>query len=150
MCTKKNLILAKISIKKLHPVKQYIFLKLVLHFSSYTHSIMLNRRIWGEVIKKINFSCVLRIEKKRFDYFNHKRLLNEWQGYLEDDREVLNFPCLHELTINFPPTFVLLTNILNISTTDLKCLFSIFRDLWIYFFKKCWDVSFPCTLGLFR
>ncbi|EFO13289.2 hypothetical protein LOAG_15241, partial [Loa loa] len=48
-------------------------------------------------------SCILRIEKKLFDYFNHKRLLNEWQGYLEDDREVHNFPYLRELSINFPP-----------------------------------------------
>ncbi|VDL71070.1 unnamed protein product [Nippostrongylus brasiliensis] len=48
--------------------------------------------------------CVLRIEKKRFDYFNHKKLLNDWKSYLEDDREVKNFKQLNELPINFPPT----------------------------------------------
>lgn len=51
-----------------------------------------------------DFSCVLRIEKKRFDYINHKQLLNEWHQYLEDDREAKNFPMLFELPIHFPPT----------------------------------------------
>ncbi|VDN04507.1 unnamed protein product [Thelazia callipaeda] len=56
---------------------------------------------------KVDFSssCILRIEKKLFDYVNHKRLLNEWRCYLEDDREVRNFPCLYELNIDFPPTY---------------------------------------------
>lgn len=63
------------------------------------------RRSPNNSTSDIPFNCVLRIEKKRFDYFNHKRLLNDWQGYLEDDREVRNFPCLHELSINFPPTY---------------------------------------------
>uniref|UniRef100_A0A1I7YB54 inositol-polyphosphate 5-phosphatase n=1 Tax=Steinernema glaseri TaxID=37863 RepID=A0A1I7YB54_9BILA len=49
-------------------------------------------------------NCVLRIEKKLFDYFNHKKLLKDWQGYLADDREVHDFPSLKELNINFPPT----------------------------------------------
>lgn len=49
--------------------------------------------------------CVLRIEKKRFDYFNHKKLLNDWKSYLEDDREAKNFKQLHELPITFPPTY---------------------------------------------
>ncbi|VDN56245.1 unnamed protein product [Dracunculus medinensis] len=50
-------------------------------------------------------NCVLRIEKKRFDYINHKQLLNEWHQYLEDDREAKNFPMLFELPIHFPPTY---------------------------------------------
>jgi len=49
--------------------------------------------------------CVLRIEKKRFDYFNHKKLLKEWKQYLGDDRELLNFPTLFECPIGFPPTY---------------------------------------------
>ncbi|KAL3981593.1 Endonuclease/Exonuclease/phosphatase family protein [Acanthocheilonema viteae] len=63
------------------------------------------RRSPDNFTSDIPTSCVLRIEKKLFDYFNHKRLLNEWQGYLEDDREVHNFPYLRELSINFPPTY---------------------------------------------
>lgn len=55
--------------------------------------------------KDLPSSCVLRIEKKRFDYFNHKKLLSEWRGYLADDKEVLNFPSLKELPIRFPPTY---------------------------------------------
>ncbi|MFH4979448.1 hypothetical protein AB6A40_006157 [Gnathostoma spinigerum] len=50
-------------------------------------------------------SCILRIEKKRFDYFNHKKLLSEWHVYLEDDKEAKNFPSLNELPICFPPTY---------------------------------------------
>lgn len=50
-------------------------------------------------------SCVLRIEKKRFDYFNHKKLLNDWRSYLEDDKELQSFKQMHELPINFPPTY---------------------------------------------
>ncbi|KAK0397404.1 hypothetical protein QR680_002115 [Steinernema hermaphroditum] len=50
-------------------------------------------------------NCVLRIEKKLFDYFNHKKLLKDWKGYLEDDKEVHDFPSLKELNINFPPTY---------------------------------------------
>lgn len=53
----------------------------------------------------MNSGCVLRIEKKRFDYFNHKKLLDDWKSYLEDDREARNFKQLHELPINFPPTY---------------------------------------------
>uniref|UniRef100_A0A0N5ALK2 inositol-polyphosphate 5-phosphatase n=1 Tax=Syphacia muris TaxID=451379 RepID=A0A0N5ALK2_9BILA len=53
----------------------------------------------------IQSNCVLRIEKKRFDYFNHMRLLKEWECYLEDDKEALNFPSLRELKIHFPPTY---------------------------------------------
>ncbi|KAK6763098.1 hypothetical protein RB195_023705 [Necator americanus] len=52
----------------------------------------------------INAGCVLRIERKRFDYFNQKKLLDDWKSYLEDDREAGNFKDLHELPINFPPT----------------------------------------------
>ncbi|VDD93858.1 unnamed protein product [Enterobius vermicularis] len=55
--------------------------------------------------KDLQSNCVLRIEKKRFDYINHKRLLKEWEYYLEDDKEVLNFPYLKELKIRFPPTY---------------------------------------------
>uniref|UniRef100_A0A915AHL1 inositol-polyphosphate 5-phosphatase n=1 Tax=Parascaris univalens TaxID=6257 RepID=A0A915AHL1_PARUN len=50
-------------------------------------------------------SCVLRIEKNRFDYFNHKKLLHEWRTYLEDDKEAKSFPSLRELRIQFPPTY---------------------------------------------
>ncbi|TMS36960.1 hypothetical protein L596_004004 [Steinernema carpocapsae] len=50
-------------------------------------------------------NCVLRIEKKLFDYFNHKKLLRDWRGYLEDDKEVHDFPSLKEIEINFPPTY---------------------------------------------
>ncbi|VDK45280.1 unnamed protein product [Anisakis simplex] len=50
-------------------------------------------------------SCVLRIERNRFDYFNHKKLLHEWRGYLEDDQEAKSFPSLYELNIQFPPTY---------------------------------------------
>ncbi|KJH45685.1 endonuclease/exonuclease/phosphatase family protein [Dictyocaulus viviparus] len=53
----------------------------------------------------LNSGFVLRIEKKRFDYFNHTKLLNDWRSYLEDDREAKNFEQLHELPINFPPTY---------------------------------------------
>ncbi|EYC14768.1 hypothetical protein Y032_0039g145 [Ancylostoma ceylanicum] len=53
----------------------------------------------------ISSGCVLRIERKRFDYFNQKKLLNDWKSYLEDDREAANFKQLHELPINFPPTY---------------------------------------------
>ncbi|CAD6190464.1 unnamed protein product [Caenorhabditis auriculariae] len=49
--------------------------------------------------------CVLRIEKKRFDYFNHAKLLDDWKSYLEDDKEATNFKQLHEIPINFPPTY---------------------------------------------
>jgi len=49
--------------------------------------------------------CVLRIEKKRFDYFNHKKLLSEWKQYLGDDRELLKFPTIFECPIRFPPTY---------------------------------------------
>ncbi|GMR60768.1 hypothetical protein PMAYCL1PPCAC_30963, partial [Pristionchus mayeri] len=52
-----------------------------------------------------NENCVLRIEKKRFDYFNHVKLLAEWESYLQDDKEVDNFPELFEMPITFPPTY---------------------------------------------
>ncbi|VDK44847.1 unnamed protein product [Cylicostephanus goldi] len=56
-------------------------------------------------LSDIRAGCVLRIEKKRFDYFNQKKLLDDWKSYLEDDREPSKFSQLHELPINFPPTF---------------------------------------------
>ncbi|GMT07410.1 hypothetical protein PENTCL1PPCAC_29584 [Pristionchus entomophagus] len=52
-----------------------------------------------------NENCVLRIEKKRFDYFNHVKLMTDWHSYLEDDKEVLEFPELYEMEIDFPPTY---------------------------------------------
>ncbi|GMT36130.1 hypothetical protein PFISCL1PPCAC_27427 [Pristionchus fissidentatus] len=52
-----------------------------------------------------NENCVLRIERKRFDYFNHVKLLADWGSYLEDDKEVNNFPELYEMPITFPPTY---------------------------------------------
>ncbi|PAV83681.1 hypothetical protein WR25_21699 [Diploscapter pachys] len=48
-------------------------------------------------------SCVLRVEKKKFDYFNQKKLLDDWESYLDDDKEAKSFP-LNELPISFPPT----------------------------------------------
>ncbi|EGT43137.1 CBN-IPP-5 protein [Caenorhabditis brenneri] len=50
-------------------------------------------------------SCVLRIEKKKFDYFNHKKLLDDWHTYRDDDKEAQNFKSMFELDINFPPTY---------------------------------------------
>ncbi|CAJ0574647.1 unnamed protein product, partial [Mesorhabditis spiculigera] len=50
-------------------------------------------------------NCVLRIEKKRFDYFNAKQLLQDWKSYLEFDFETKAFPELYEVPINFPPTY---------------------------------------------
>uniref|UniRef100_A0A8R1DWJ7 inositol-polyphosphate 5-phosphatase n=1 Tax=Caenorhabditis japonica TaxID=281687 RepID=A0A8R1DWJ7_CAEJA len=50
-------------------------------------------------------SCVLRIEKKKFDYFNHKKLLDDWKSYRGDDKEADNFKSMFELNINFPPTY---------------------------------------------
>ncbi|VDM64218.1 unnamed protein product [Angiostrongylus costaricensis] len=64
-----------------------------------------NSGICKTSILLVFFSCVLRIEKKRFDYFNHKKLLDDWKSYLEDDCETKNFKQLHELPINFPPTY---------------------------------------------
>ncbi|CAJ0917056.1 unnamed protein product, partial [Mesorhabditis belari] len=50
-------------------------------------------------------NCVLRIEKKRFEYFNAKKLLQDWNEYLEFDFETKAFPELHEIPIDFPPTY---------------------------------------------
>ncbi|CCD63797.1 putative type I inositol 1,4,5-trisphosphate 5-phosphatase [Caenorhabditis elegans] len=50
-------------------------------------------------------SCVLRIEKKKFDYFNHKKLLDDWRSYRDDDKETENFQSMFEMHINFPPTY---------------------------------------------
>ncbi|KHJ99042.1 hypothetical protein OESDEN_00972 [Oesophagostomum dentatum] len=57
-----------------------------------------------ESLNEISSGCVLRIEKKRFDYFNQQKLLDDWKSYLEDDRETSSFDELYELPINFPPT----------------------------------------------
>ncbi|VDM75313.1 unnamed protein product [Strongylus vulgaris] len=58
-----------------------------------------------ESLNEISSGLVLRIERKRFDYFNQKKLLDDWKSYLEDDREARNFAQLHELPISFPPTY---------------------------------------------
>ena len=51
------------------------------------------------------FSTILRIEKKKFDYFDHKELLTSWKEYRSDDKEVEEFKGdLNEFEINFPPT----------------------------------------------
>ncbi|CAI5454477.1 unnamed protein product [Caenorhabditis angaria] len=52
-----------------------------------------------------NRSCVLRIEKKKFEYFNHKKLLDDWESYLDDDKEAQNFKNMFELPIAFAPTY---------------------------------------------
>jgi inositol-1,4,5-trisphosphate 5-phosphatase len=49
--------------------------------------------------------CLLRIEKKRFDYANQSRLIEEWKEYREDDCESRAFPPLKELDVCFPPTY---------------------------------------------
>ncbi|KAI1717277.1 putative type I inositol 1,4,5-trisphosphate 5-phosphatase [Ditylenchus destructor] len=51
-----------------------------------------------------NSSCLLRVGKKRFDFHDTKKLIQNWQIYREDDREILNYP-LKELPISFPPTY---------------------------------------------
>uniref|UniRef100_A0A914C552 inositol-polyphosphate 5-phosphatase n=1 Tax=Acrobeloides nanus TaxID=290746 RepID=A0A914C552_9BILA len=48
-------------------------------------------------------SCILRIEKKRFDYVDHDKFVTDWNMYREDDWEPALYP-LQELDIKFPPT----------------------------------------------
>uniref|UniRef100_A0A914W902 inositol-polyphosphate 5-phosphatase n=1 Tax=Plectus sambesii TaxID=2011161 RepID=A0A914W902_9BILA len=48
---------------------------------------------------------VLRVERKRFDYFNENDLMLNWKRYLSDDKELRNFPTLREMEINFQPTY---------------------------------------------
>ncbi|CAK5083253.1 unnamed protein product [Meloidogyne enterolobii] len=47
---------------------------------------------------------VLRVGRKRFEYFDEKWLLSEWKVYREDDCELNEFP-LKELFLQFPPTY---------------------------------------------
>uniref|UniRef100_A0A1I8BEF9 inositol-polyphosphate 5-phosphatase n=1 Tax=Meloidogyne hapla TaxID=6305 RepID=A0A1I8BEF9_MELHA len=51
-----------------------------------------------------NVSWVLRVGRKRFEYFDEKWLLSEWRVYREDDCELNEFP-LKELFLQFPPTY---------------------------------------------
>lgn len=51
-----------------------------------------------------NVSWVLRVGRKRFEYFDEKWLLSEWKVYREDDCELNEFP-LKELFLQFPPTY---------------------------------------------
>ncbi|KAH7731983.1 IPP-5 protein [Aphelenchoides avenae] len=48
--------------------------------------------------------CILRIEKKRFDYLNKNRFIDDWKKFREDDRESVEF-ALKEVEIAFPPTY---------------------------------------------
>jgi len=48
---------------------------------------------------------VLRIEKKKFDYYDPMRLAADWSRYLEEDSEPRVFATLKEAAINFPPTY---------------------------------------------
>ncbi|KAF8354849.1 ipp-5 [Pristionchus pacificus] len=52
-----------------------------------------------------NENCVLRIGRKVFDYENPYKLQTMWETYLQDDKEVDNFPELYEMPITFPPTY---------------------------------------------
>jgi hypothetical protein len=49
----------------------------------------------------------LRLEKKRFEFYDPKSFISNWQQFLEDDQEASQFP-LKEASIDFPPTYVLL------------------------------------------
>ncbi|KAI6241030.1 Inositol-polyphosphate 5-phosphatase [Aphelenchoides fujianensis] len=49
-------------------------------------------------------ACVLRIEKKRFDYYDQSLFMDGWRQFREDDQEANGFQ-LHEAAINFPPTY---------------------------------------------
>lgn len=52
----------------------------------------------------VRFRCILRIEKKRFDYLNKNRFIDDWKKFREDDRESVEF-ALKEVEIAFPPTY---------------------------------------------
>ncbi|CAB3400383.1 unnamed protein product [Caenorhabditis bovis] len=58
-----------------------------------------------ESLNDDNKSCILRIEKKKFDYFNHKKLLDDWRSYRDDDKEAQSFKGIYEMPIDFPPTY---------------------------------------------
>lgn len=63
-----------------------------------------------------NFSCVLRIGKKRFDYCDPEKLIRDWHSYREDDREqdfCSKLMGLNEKPIDFPPTLVFIQFILS-------------------------------------
>lgn len=47
---------------------------------------------------------MLRIEKKRFDYYNPQCFITNWHQYREDDQEPKQY-ALKELPIEFPPTY---------------------------------------------
>ncbi|KAE9554839.1 hypothetical protein FO519_001954 [Halicephalobus sp. NKZ332] len=49
-------------------------------------------------------SIVLRIEKKKFDYYDPQCFILNWELYREDDTEPTQYD-LKELPINFPPTY---------------------------------------------
>jgi len=49
-------------------------------------------------------SIVLRIEKKKFDYYNPQSFITNWEQYREDDAEPNQYE-LKEFPINFPPTY---------------------------------------------
>lgn len=48
---------------------------------------------------------VLRIGKKRFEFSDPQQLIDNWQEYKDDDRELGNYRDLRELPITFAPTY---------------------------------------------
>ncbi|KAI6214948.1 hypothetical protein M3Y94_00327800 [Aphelenchoides besseyi] len=49
-------------------------------------------------------TCVLRIEKKRFDYYDQSLFMDNWRQFRADDQEASEFK-LHEVSVDFPPTY---------------------------------------------
>lgn len=60
-------------------------------------SVKINRKKSGE--------CLLRLEKKGFDYYDHPSLSTNWISYRGDDKELKNFPELFEVPVAFAPTY---------------------------------------------
>ncbi|CAD5217739.1 unnamed protein product [Bursaphelenchus okinawaensis] len=51
-----------------------------------------------------NENCVLRIEKKKFEYENSRSLISNWREYKEDDQETKDLSLI-EPPVEFPPTY---------------------------------------------
>ncbi|CAD5222461.1 unnamed protein product [Bursaphelenchus xylophilus] len=65
---------------------------------------ILDRQLSAIEYRRDDENCVLRIEKKKFEYENSKNLLSNWREYKEDDQEPRDLP-LKELPVSFPPTY---------------------------------------------
>uniref|UniRef100_A0A915D3Y1 inositol-polyphosphate 5-phosphatase n=1 Tax=Ditylenchus dipsaci TaxID=166011 RepID=A0A915D3Y1_9BILA len=49
-------------------------------------------------------NCLLRVGKKKFDFYDAHKLILNWATYKDDDREQLEY-ALREKPIEFPPTY---------------------------------------------